>query len=740
LITTLLLSIITIWNDLTDEQIGFTFAGRTIDYFGSKAITSDHTALFELIKNSRDANASKVTISFQDIGTDNARIEVYDDGDGMSRNDIKDKWFVIGTDSRQLNQKTKKGKQVWGEMGIGRLACQKLGKVTSLISVKQNKKIVVDFDWRRFEKPSITVDKIKFSMPPDRAAGGEEHGVTLELQKLNSKWTTKKIRDFMEEISLLISQDNINEISVMVKTGRGTPEHVGKDYSKLWEHVINNAPFKANVRFDGENLDVKFMTQVGKKGSWEDQDVTDVYDDTEVGPFTADIYHFPRAPGKAKTATIEQYYEAKISVDRLESFVKDKYGLFLYRDGVWMKPYGGNTDWLGLEAAARQETQKIGLKQIYGTVNMTKKKNSGIKPASHRETLIENEAYGDLKRIMGDVFEMLRHYMRDWKKEQERKELKEMGADDGEDLDLTIDQVLKKIKNISRKLPKDEKEEFERYFGGYTKTSRMRDEGRQREITEMGEMRDWEKNLATLGIASSFMAREVTEALQHNMEISKEAEEMMAEQEEKGWDISEADKQRGYEMVETLKKNQAKMGHFMGFVGVFSDHLAKSIRNKKRATQVNVLKCWNTVTDAFEDIKEELDITIMEDYDELVVKMDTIDLESVLTHLYMNSIRSLERTKGRKRKVEFDYKYKEGGLTIEFSDNGIGIPVKKLKEVFEPFKFGHNEDDEEKHGHGLGLHIVKRIMDSYGGTAEAVPHSPGAMIIIRFPDMKKVAA
>jgi signal transduction histidine kinase len=153
-----------------------------------------------------------------------------------------------------------------------------------------------------------------------------------------------------------------------------------------------------------------------------------------------------------------------------------------------------------------------------------------------------------------------------------------------------------------------------------------------------------------------------------------------------------------------------------------------------------VLKCWDTVADAFKDIKEELDITVMEDYDELVVKMDTIDLESVLTHLYMNSIRSLERTKGRKRKIVFDYKYKEGGLTIEFSDNGIGIPVKKLKEVFEPFKFGHNEDDEEKHGHGLGLHIVKRIMDSYGGTAEAVPHSPGAMIIIRFPDMKKVAA
>ena len=723
---------------LVDEEIGFTFAGRTIDYFGSKAITSDNTALFELIKNSRDANASKVTVDFQDIGTKNARIEVYDNGDGMSRDDIRKKWFVIGTDNREHDNRTRKGKAVWGEMGIGRMACQKLSGKTVMTSVKKDRRIKVDFDWSRFEKSGTTVDQIKFSMPPDKVVDMES-GVTLLLEDLKSGWTAKKIRDFMEEISLLISRDDIDDIMVMVKTGRGNPERVGKDYSKLRERVINNAPFKARIRFDGENLDVKFLTQVGQRGSWEDQDVTDVYDDTEVGPFTADIYHFPRAPGKAKTATIEQYYDKKIGIDRLDSFVKDKYGLFLYRDGVWMRPYGGNTDWLGLEMARLQESTKIGLKQIYGTVNMTKKKNSGIKPASHRETLIENKAYADLKRIMGDVFEMLRHYMSSWKKEDQKKELKDMGAVDGEDLDLTIEQVLKKIKNISRKLPKYEKDAFDLYLGGYAKTSRMRDEGHQREIAEMGEMRDWEKNLATLGIASSFMAREVTEALQNNMEISKEAEEMMAEQEKKGWDISEADKQRGYEMVETLKKNQAKMSHFMGFVDVFSDHLAKSIRNKKRATQVNVYKCWDTVANAFKDIKEELDITVMEDSEELVVKMDTIDLESVLTHLYMNSIQSLERTKGRKRKIVFDYKYKDDGLTIKFSDNGIGIPVKKLEEVFEPFKFGHNEDDDEKHGHGLGLHIVKRIMERYGGTAEAVPQSTGAMIIIRFPDIKKVA-
>ncbi|MDA1346630.1 MAG: ATP-binding protein [Crenarchaeota archaeon] len=70
------------------DDWGFSFAGRTIDYFGSKAITSDITALFELVKNSRDANAKQVTIHFKDAGTKNAVIEVYDTGDGMSEDDV----------------------------------------------------------------------------------------------------------------------------------------------------------------------------------------------------------------------------------------------------------------------------------------------------------------------------------------------------------------------------------------------------------------------------------------------------------------------------------------------------------------------------------------------------------------------------------------------------------------------------------------------------------------------------
>ena len=478
---------------LVDEEIRFTFAGRTIDYFGSKAITSDNTALFELIKNSRDANASKVTIHFKDIGTRNAQIEVHDDGDGMSYEDVKEKWMVIGTDDRLRNNTTRNGKAVWGEMGIGRLSCQKLGQKTVMTSVKNNRKTVIEFDWSRYEK-SGTTENVKFK-PETGSAGSMKKGVTLHLERLNSRWNTKRIVDFKREVSILISKDNIDDTDVLVKIDRGTAERVGKSYAKNHEHVVNNAPFKVRIKFDGESLDVETLTQVGQRGVWEKQPIPGDYEDMEVGPFNATISHFPRAPGKEKGTTLETYIKKRIGTVLLEEFLRNSYGLYLYRDGAWMKPYGGSMDWLGLEAAARQATDKIGLKQIYGVIKMTKKKNPKIKPAAHRESLQENKAYRDLKKIMGAVFVMLKDYMGDWKDSEKKKRREEMQPGLGEKgTALTLEEFEKRMKQFVAKLPKDQRPDAKSLLSGYTEISRMKDEEHEADIAGMGQIRDWEKN------------------------------------------------------------------------------------------------------------------------------------------------------------------------------------------------------------------------------------------------------
>ena len=724
----------------------FSFAGRTIDYFGSKAITSDITALFELIKNSRDANAKQVTIHFKEPNKKNGLIVVHDDGDGMSETDVKEKWMVIGTDSRLRDDKTKNGKPVWGEMGIGRMACQKLGSLVELTSVKNNQRVRMTFDWSLFEKTGATVDNITFPVKTDSPKDAE-NGLALAIKNLKSGWSGTKINGLKLELSILIANESFDDTAIIVRVGEGDGEPIGKNYAKLRESVTDSAPFKLKAEFDGSRLTASVCTQVGQKGTWEEQDVSETFDGSCVGPFTADIFHFPRASGKEKASTLETYYEKRMGVDKLEGFLKNSHGMYLYRDGAWMKPYGGETDWLALEAGARQATSKIGIKQIYGQVSLSKNKNPEIRPASHRETLIKNDAYADLKKIMRCIFEILRRYMKNWKKQQKGDVLKGMGGKttEGED---TIDELATKVYKGTSGLTPQQRKDIKRALDGIQKIVSMEREESSERIAEMNETKRHEKNLATLGIATSFMARQVTGPLESNMGIVGEVEKRIGKIKDRGGQLSEQEIVQTEEMLTWMKRNQNQMLHFMKFVDILARHIAQSINRNRQYTQVDVGKCWQTVSEGFQDRQRQLGIGISDGRTDsrnnsirrnLVVKMDKIDLECILTNLYLNSMESLEHTGGRAPKVKYHYMHTDNGLAIEFSDNGRGIPTKRLKEVFEPFKLGHDQGSDRMHGHGLGLHIVRKIVENYGGTAEAVDVKEGATIRLVLPKVVKVA-
>ena len=730
------------------ESLKFSFAVRTIDYFGSKAITSDITALFELIKNSRDANAKQVTIHFKEPNKTNGLIGVYDDGDGMSETDVKKKWMIIGTDSRLRDDKTRNGKPVWGEMGIGRMACQKLGSLTEFVSVKNNQRIGMTFDWSLFEKNGGTVDNIEFPVKIDSLGDDAGSGLMLKIKNLKSEWDAIKINRLKLELSTLITNESLDDIRIIVKVGEDEGEVVGRNSAKMREFVTDNAPFKLKAKFDGGRLTISAYVQVAQKGIWEEQDVRETFEDYCVGPFTVDIFHFPRASGKEKSSTLETYYENRMGTDKLEAFLKDNHGMYLYRDDAWMKPYGGKTDWLALEAEARQETSKIGIKQIFGRVILSKKRNPGIKPASHRETLIENEAYAELKKIMKVVLETLRQYMKDWKVKQKQDTIKGMGAKPDDDGASTINELCTRVYKDTDKLPPKQRADVKRRLGAIKKIASIEKEDTDERIAEMSKTKRHEKSLATLGIAASFMARQVTGPLETNMGIVSEIERRVGSVKDNRQQLSLQETESIEQILGEMRRNQNQMLHFMKFVDILAVHIARSINRSKWHTQVDVRECWQTVSEGFQDRQSQIGIEVSANRTDshgnrikrnLVVKMDRIDLECILTNLYLNSMESLKNTKDNKPKVEYAYAYSDNRLVMEFFDNGRGIPTQNLKDVFEPFKFGHGHEGHEMHGHGLGLYIVKKIVENYGGTVEAVDVKVGAKIRLVLPKVTKVA-
>jgi light-regulated signal transduction histidine kinase (bacteriophytochrome) len=66
----------------------------------------------------------------------------------------------------------------------------------------------------------------------------------------------------------------------------------------------------------------------------------------------------------------------------------------------------------------------------------------------------------------------------------------------------------------------------------------------------------------------------------------------------------------------------------------------------------------------------------------------------------------------------------EGGAVIEVSDSGIGIPPTSIREIFLPFRRGEGPEVAEREGTGLGLTMVKTMIEAYGGRIE-VTSAPG---------------
>jgi signal transduction histidine kinase len=74
-------------------------------------------------------------------------------------------------------------------------------------------------------------------------------------------------------------------------------------------------------------------------------------------------------------------------------------------------------------------------------------------------------------------------------------------------------------------------------------------------------------------------------------------------------------------------------------------------------------------------------------------------------------------------------------IEIRVTDRGAGIPADERGQIFEPFYRGRRAIDDQVHGTGLGLALVKRIVEAHGGTVEvrSGPEDQGTEFALRIP-------
>jgi heavy metal sensor kinase len=111
---------------------------------------------------------------------------------------------------------------------------------------------------------------------------------------------------------------------------------------------------------------------------------------------------------------------------------------------------------------------------------------------------------------------------------------------------------------------------------------------------------------------------------------------------------------------------------------------------------------------------------VLESGPDIVVRGDKEWLERALLNLLDNAIKYTP-AKGR---VTIRTANESSGVKIEIEDTGEGIPSEALPRVFERFYRADPARDKAVEGVGLGLSLVKWIVEEHGGTIEAASH-PG---------------
>lgn len=419
------------------------FDVSTFRLIGRDLITDRVTALFELVKNCYDANAQHVNVIFENIGAGKSQsvIRIEDDGYGMSFEDIRDKWMVIGTSSKRTHPYSPEPyhRKCVGEKGIGRFAVDKLGDNVSIITKKcgADQWLKVDIDWTSYyhgsenEMDSRLFTDMENTYSYQDAASLNESGTKLVITFIREPWTKKEIEHLIHEISKIVSPF----------TNLSYPFKVRVIAS---EFGIDREPVRTMEDFDNATLSLKVDFDKEKKLQ------QSLYYDKERKNF---CYH---------QIPLKTFGGIKMRIYYFDESARRKYrnnypndpidGFKVYRDGIITTPFAETNenpdqkrDILGIDKRVWQDIfSRIGTREFLGVIDITKEGNPQIIDATNRQDFVDNEEYREMKKFIITQLNALQDYkveMRQTKRDNAQEGL-QVASDDISSLMNAINEML----------------------------------------------------------------------------------------------------------------------------------------------------------------------------------------------------------------------------------------------------------------------------------------------------------
>ena len=415
-----------------NERLKIRPYARLLTMLGDQLIKNELIALVELIKNSYDADASWVKVSFIDFGPDyeltpTSKIRIEDDGCGMNADILRKHWLNPATPDKlkrkAKNPKTQKGRILQGEKGIGRFAIFKLGKKITITTRRQqqnsegkfiesgeNIENILTYDFSKYDNDFLQEDgeekdlfleqltvELSQRIPSaivdtDIVLGTTRRrrkpfGTIIEITDLKTRWTTDRINRIQQNIGKLqpiFSEKGTADFSVWVY--KDSILHESNDsYKRVLDHCLKNMSVlkitngryicgKNTIFFDmnGQPIELSFKDPDirGLTQFKRFKELEEKNEPVECGSFNFEFYIFD--------LNVDSENPSKYYLSKEEKSVIKEHRIYLYRDDVRVMPYGDpEDDWLRIDMARGtiRADEYLSNDQVVGCVYISQAEN-----------------------------------------------------------------------------------------------------------------------------------------------------------------------------------------------------------------------------------------------------------------------------------------------------------------------------------------------------------------------------
>lgn len=714
------------------EQLTIRPYARLLTMLGDQLIKNEQIAVTELMKNSYDADADWVKVSFENFGKDykiqdDSRIVIEDNGRGMTHDVITNAWMNPATPNKftkDVNeQRTPCGRVIQGEKGIGRFAMLKLGKTIEMVTRPEGKYVEYKlvFDFNKYDddfltedekKKEIFLDDLGFELEEaapnvfvsrditfgNRTFSGSVNakGTRIVISNLRGAWSEKKFKSLSDSFErfggMFGSQGQESSEDTKAKGFTIGLFHNGEYLlnERRAESLASLTEQKAvlsveNGIYDNERQELRFTLngllrtldlddpEVKGLRVFRDrfllQDKKNYREVSDFGPFAFEFYIFDFM---AKD-------ESRYFLNNEQKDLVKEHRVYLLRDGIRVQPYGEPTDdWLmiDMDRGTISASSNFSNDQIVGRVNITKANNTHLKDKTNREGLIDD---GYFTQDFICVIKTLLAYLRKtaYKHYQESQKKK--------------DSIEKQRKDAVKKAIETLAEQFSDNKTASTLITQLKSsyENEKRYLLERAERTE---SLAAVGLSVETTSHDIMLMMNRGLDsLSKLMKDSMSD----NFDLS------------TLPGELQRLYGIFSYVGnQLQDMQQLFVSAKQRRKRIRVKDLLDKVIRLYSNIMNRNGIEVKVDImgPPLVAVCTDADLLQLLINLFDNSVYWLT-VSGNPKKIIL-VTLDGNAQQMLFSDDGCGIREDDAPYIFDAFYSGKGEE-----GKGLGLYISKKAME-----------------------------